>query len=291
MERLDNYAIALCLYLFKGNTLSINTVPYEMLPDDISDYFGSLRAYLAVEQLGLFQIQRYGNYCDVSVDKRRLEELKKGLVDYTNLMIKDKLDSSRNVLAWKNELKSFIDKVKSTRYNLQSYNVTVNDMHIVLYGLMQELFELKRIDIIPDEVVSSFYNRDTSGEVEGGDVTDFYKQLEVHCTVNIKTFINQITQKKQKTSSKNLTPKDSKLYQLIRRRSYHADNNISLKDQIDIYGNDEYKPYKTEPSLKEATRRINRYYENKYNVNHLFISKIKGEDYLYKVKYAESDKE
>lgn len=291
MIRLDNNAIALCLYLLNGNILSINTVPYETLPDDLHDYFDLLRVNLGVEQPALFKIQRHNGYCDVLVDKNRLDNLKKSLAEYSNLLIKDKLDSSRNVLTWKNELKSFIDKAKSSSYNLQSYNVTVKDIHIVLYGIMLGLFTLKRINIIPDKVVSCFYDRDTSGDVEGGDVTDFYKQFKVHCTIDIETFISsQITKKKHEKSYKTLAPKDKKLYQLIRRRSCCTDNTISLKDQIDIFGNDE-KPYKTEPSLKEAIRRINRYYEIKYSVKHLFISKIKGEDYLYEVKYAESDKE
>lgn len=291
MERLSNYAIALCLYFLNDNILSINTVPYETLPDDLHDYFDLLRVNLGVEQPALFEIQRHNGYCDVLVGRNRLDNLKKNLTKYNSLLIKDKLDSSRNVLTWKNELKAFINKAKSSGYNLQYYNVTVEDMHVVLYGLILGLFTLKHIDITPDEVVSCFYDRDTSGDVEGGDVTDFYKQLKVCCTVDIETFINKISQKKQKASNEKLTPKDSDLYKLIRRRSYHADNNISLKDQIDIYKNDDDKPYKTEPSLKETIKRINQYYKVKYNVKHLFVRKLRGEDYLYKVKYAENDKE
>lgn len=290
MERLDNYAIAFCLYFLNGNTLSLSTVPSNALPDDLHDYFDLLRANLGVKLPALFQIQRNNDYCDVFVNSSRFDELKKSLTEYTNLLIEDKLDSSRNVLAWKNKLKAFIDKAKSSGYNLQSYNVTVKDIHVVLYGLMLELFTLKHIDIIPDEVVSSFYGRDTSGDVEGGDVKDFYKQFKVRCIVDIETFINQITQKKPESTNKTLSSKDSKLYQHILRRSHHIDCNISLKDQIDLFGNDEDKPYKTEPSLKQAILRINNYYKDKYSVGYLFIRKIKGEDYLYRVKYAESDK-
>lgn len=287
MERLDNYAIAFCLYFLNGNTLSLSTVPSDALSDDLHDYFDLLRANLGVKLPALFQIQRYNGYCDVFVNSSRFDELKKSLTEYTNLLIEDKLDSSRNVLAWKNKLKAFIDKAKSSGYNLQSYNVTVKDIHVVLYGLMLEVFELKHIDIIPDEVVSSFYNRDTSGDVEGGDVTDFYKQLEVHCTVDIETFISK-QNKKNVNSSSAFTAQEDWLYKYICDKTGHASCSIPM--QLELIDPDQSEPntFPNFKSFKQAYHRLNKRYESKYGVKP-FVKKVKNED-LFRITFAKNDK-
>lgn len=287
MERLDNYAIALCLYLLNGNMLDFGFAPYGDVAENIQIYFNMLQNNLGVEEPKLFQLLCLGSSCCVTVESNKRELLKKSLVEYNNLLIKDKLYSSTNVLTWENELKSFINKAKSSGYNLQSYCVTVDDIHIVLYGLMQELFTLKHIYIIPDEALFCFYERDTSGDIVGGDVTDFYKQLKVHCTIDIKTFISK-QNKKNVNKSSAFTAQEDWFYKYICDKTGHKSCLIPM--QFELIDPDQSKPntFQNFKSFKQAYHRLNKRYTNKYGVEQ-FVKKVRNED-LFKITFAKNDK-
>lgn len=285
MERLDNYSIALCLYLLEGKVLSINTTIFETLAEDLHDYFDLLRYNLGAEQPDLFKLEYHQAYCDVLVEDTRSIELKELLTKYVDVLIKDKLTSKSNVFSWKNELKAFINKAKSSDCNLKSYNVTVKDMHVVLYGLMQDLFKLQHIDITPDEVVPCFYHRDTSGDVECGDVSKFHECLKVTCALDVSAFMNKQS-KKNTTHSPNSTKEDW-LYKYICEKTGRVSTSIPM--QFELVDPDQTKPntYPTFQSLKMSYKRLNERYEKKYGVKH-FVKKVKNED-LFRIDFAKND--
>lgn len=132
MNRLDNYAITLCLYFFEGYKLTLETTTFDNLAEDLHGYFESLRAFLDIKEPNLFQVEQYDVCYDVTLSSNRKNELREHLTKYVELLAKDELISKSNVLSWKNELKTFINKAKTSGYNLKSYNVTVDDMHVVL---------------------------------------------------------------------------------------------------------------------------------------------------------------
>lgn len=285
MERLDNYSIALCLYLLKGNTLYINTTVFETLPDDLHDYFDLLRSYLGAEQPALFKLERYNEHCDVILDKTRKKELKELLTKYVDDLVKDKLESRSNVLSWKNELKAFVNKAKASGYNMKSYNVSVEDMHVVLYGLIQNIFKLNHIDIIPDEVVPCFYDRDTSGDVESGDVSKFYECLKVSCTVDVSTFMNKQTQKNTKHSPN--STKEDWLYKYICEATGRVSTSIPMQFKLIDVDQSEPNTYPNLESFKMSYNRLNKRYYDKYGVKH-FVKKVKNED-LFRITFAKND--
>ena len=284
MKRMENYAVALCLYLLEGNTLSINTTAFETLPDDLHDYLDLLRYNLGAEP-ALFKIERYSGYCDIMLEKTRQNELKELLTKYVDSLVKNNLDSINNVLSWNIELKEFVDSAKGSGYNLKSYNVAIDDMHVVLHGLMQNIFTLKRINIIPDEVVPSFYNRDISGDVENGDISRFHDCLKVECTVDISTFMNKQNQKNS-THSPNSTKEDF-LYRYICEKTGRVSTSIPM--QFELIDVDQAKPntYPNFQSLKMSYNRLNKLYEKKYGVKH-FVKKVKNED-LFRIIFAQND--
>ena len=287
MERLDNYSIALCLYLLKGNVLCINTTVFETLQDDLHHYFDSLRSYLGAEP-ALFKLERYNGHCNVLVEKARRKELKDLLAKYVDMLVIDKLTCRSNVLSWKNELKEFVARAKNSGYNLKTYNVTVDDMHVILYGFTQEKFELNKIDIIPDEVVPCFYDRDTSGDVENGDISKFHECLKVNCTIDLSACINNQDNEKRKYT---LSGKTLWLYKYIRKNSYGIDCEISLEHLVG--SKEDNKPYPTNSALKQALKRINDYYKDKYSTTILFVSKIKNGKTRFScdIKYAQDDEQ
>lgn len=285
MERLDNYSIALCLYLLEGNTLSINTTVFETLPDDLHDYFDLLRYNLGTEQPALFKLNRYNGYCDITLDKTREKEIKELLTKYVDELVKDNLESTDNVLSWKTELKAFVDKAKASGYNMKSYNVSVEDMHVILYGFIQNILKLNHIDIIPDEVVPYFYDRDTSGDVESGDVSKFYECLKVSCTVDISTYINKQTKKNTKHSPN--STKEDWLYKYICQKTGRVNTYISM--QFELIDPDQTKPntYPNFQSLKMSYNRLNKRYEKKYGIKH-FVKKVKNEN-NFRITFAKND--
>lgn len=182
-------------------------------------------------------------------------------------------------------MKAFINKAKSSDYNLKSYNVTVEDMHVVLFGLMQDLFKLLNIDIISEEVVPSFYHRDTAGDVENGDVSKFYECLKVTCTLDISTFMNK-QNKKNTTYSPNSTKEDL-LYKYICEMTGHISTSIPM--QFELIDPDRTRPntYPNFQSLKMSYKRLNERYERKYGVKY-FVRKVKNED-LFRITFAQND--
>ena len=121
---------------------------------------------------------------------------------------------------------------------MKSYNVSVEDMHVVLYGFIQNILKLNHIDIIPDEVVPYFYDRDTSGDVESGDVSKFYECLKVSCTVDISTYINKQTKKNTKHSPN--STKEDWLYKYICKKTGRVNTYISM--QFELIDPDQTKP-------------------------------------------------
>lgn len=239
MYRLDNHTIALYLYLLEDKKLSIETTYFCDLADDLHEYFDILRARLDINEPGVVNIKPYSTCCDVTLNSNRKDELREHLTKYVELLTKDELISENNVLSWKNELKTFINNAKNSGYNLKSYNVTVKDMHVVLYGLMQNLFMLKRIDIIPDEIVYCFYSRNASGDAEEVHVENFYNQLKVSCTVDIESYINKQNKKNVNTSSA-FTVQEDWLYNYICKKTGHSDCSIPM--QFELIDIDQDKP-------------------------------------------------
>lgn len=152
---------------------------------------------------------------------------------------------------------------------------------------MQNLFKLKRIDIVPDEIVTSFFCRTASGEVENGGETNFYRQLNVSCTVDIESYINKQNKKNVNTSSAFTTQEDW-LYRYICKKTGHVSTSIPM--QFELIDVDQTKPH-TFPnieSFKQACYRLNKRYEKKYGLKP-FIKKVKNED-LFRISFAKDDK-
>lgn len=288
MYRLHNHAIALYLYLLEDKKLSIETSPSCNLADDLHDYFDILRALLGINEPGVVKIEPYDNCCDVTLNSNRKDELREHLTKYVELLTKDELTSENNVLSWKNELKTFINNAKNSGYNLKSYNVAVEDMQVILYGLTQNLFMLKSIGIIPDEIVDSFFSRNTSGEAEEVHVEDFYRQLKVSCTVDIESYINK-QNKKNVNASSAFTTQEDWLYNYICQKTGRKDCSIPM--QFELIDVDQTKPntFRNFEALKQACYRLNKRYKQIYNVKS-FVKKVKNED-LFRITFAPNDKD
>lgn len=287
MERLDNYSIALCLYFLKGNTLSIDcSTPDIMdLKEDLFHYFDVIRYSIGAKPK-LFNITLFNTSCSISVSNR-LDELRQCLTDYVDDLTKNKLESSVNVLAWKQEYNKFIAKVKSSGYNLQSYNATLEDMHVILYGVISDIFALKRIDIIPNDNFEPFGTRTIDNDVDCADGSGLYKQLQMICTIDIESYINKQSKDNQEKTL-NISGKTEILYRIIRKRAHGEDCLITLGDLVGLEDN---HLFKSETAMRQAIKRINDYYASKYTTKVLFVSKRRDEsDYTCRISYAPDDK-
>lgn len=288
MERLDNYAIAICIYFMAGNVLDVNKTAFPEILDDLNAYFFGLQSKLSTSETELFNIEAYLSYYRISLGKEKQKELQELLTNYVDELEKDKLKSNDNILSWKNELKAFVKKVKASEYNLKSYNVAIEDMHVILYGIIRNLFILNCIEIglYDDEVIVPFLTRDSSGDVVGKDVSKFYDSLQVSCNVNISSFMNK--QNKKNATHSPYPTKEDWLYKYICEKTGGISSSIPM--QFELIDVDRTKPntYPNFQSFKQSYNRLNKRYEQKYGVKY-FVKKVKNED-LFQITFAKNDK-
>lgn len=290
LYRLNNYALAMCLYLLNGHTLNFSTNVPEidiLLREDLLHYFDYVRFSIGAEAR-LFEVAHSHDYCSVRVARGREKDLKQCLNNYAEAMVKNNLESSENVLTWKNELKAFVDKIKTSGFNPKSYNAEIDEMHIILYGVTQELFTLKELRVILNEEFMNFGTRTPEGDVDCGDGSEFHEQMDIHCNVDVSLMVNKNSEAEKEDNTR-LTDKPLLLYRIILRRSYHNSCDITLGD---LFGDEKEHLFPSFSAMKMAIGRINKYYKAKYNVNYLFVSKVKNtSNHLYRITYAENDNE
>lgn len=289
MERLDNYAIALCIYFMAGNVLDVSKTAFPGISEDLNAYFFGLQSKLSTSKTELFDVKDVlGLYCRIPLERDRQKELQELLTNYVDELEKDNLKSNDNILSWQNELKAFVKKAKTSEYNLKSYNVSIEDMHVTLYGIIQNLFTLNRIEIglYDGDIIPTFLIRDTSGDVIGEDVSKFYDSLQIRCNVDISSFINKQENKK---NNYNISGKTLLLYKKIRNFTNGYDSEIPLENFIGE--KEDGNPYQSENSLKQAIYRINNYYKATYSTTTPFISKIRNGQTRFscKITYAPND--
>lgn len=160
-------------------------------------------------------------------------------------------------------------------------------MHVVLYGLMQNLFMLKRIDIILDEIVYCFYGRNAAGDAEEVHLENFYNQLKVSCTVDIESYINKQNKKNVNTSSA-FTAQEDWLYNYICQKTGHSGCSIPMQFELIDIDQDKPNTFRNFEALKQACYRLNKRYERKYGVKS-FVKKVRNED-LFRITFAQNDK-
>jgi hypothetical protein len=302
-RRLNNYSIALCLYFLRDKYITPKTNvssqdilsclyfdPYLpdsdiLLKEDLFHYFDVLRSCLETN-LKLFNVEYNGLCCIVRVTRGYEEKLEQCLNNYVNALIEDELDSSENRFSWQKELKVFINKVKKSEFNLKSYNVAIEDMHVVLYGVLLKKFKLNRFEITPAEHFENFGTRTPEGLVACGDGSKFFEQLNVSCNIDLQTYINNLNKKNVNKSSA-FTSQEDWLYKYICDKTGYTSSSIPM--QFELIDPDQSKPntFKNFDSLKQAYHRLNKRYEKKYGVKN-FIKKVKNED-LFRITFAKND--
>lgn len=289
LYRLNNYALAMCLYLLNGHTLNFSTNVPEidiLLREDLLHYFDYVRFSIGAEAR-LFEVAHSHDYCSVIVARGREKELKQCLGHYVNALLKDDLYCSENVPSWKQDLRSFIDKAKTSGFNLKSYNVAIDDMHVILYGVIQKVFTLKNLNITTDEYFENFGTRTPEGDVDCGDGSEFHKQLKVHCTVDVETFISR-QNKKNTNSSDKFTNQEDWLYKYICEATGHVSTSIPMQFELIDVDQTEPNTFHNFNSLKQAYHRLNKRYFEKYGVKG-FVKKVKNED-LFRITFAKNDR-
>lgn len=272
-----------------GNVLDVSKTAFPGISEDLNAYFFGLQSKLSTSKTESFDVKDVlGLYCRISLERDRQKELQELLANYVDELEKDNLKSNDNILSWQNELKAFVKKAKTSEYNLKSYNVSIEDMHVTLYGIIQNLFTLNRIEIglYDGDIIPTFLIRDTSGDVIGEDVSKFYDSLQIRCNVDISSFINK---QENKTNNYNISGKTLLLYKKIRNFTNGYDSEIPLENFISE--KEDGKPYQSENSLKQAIYRINNYYKATYSTTTPFISKIRNGQTRFscKITYAPND--
>lgn len=289
MERLDNYAIALCIYFMAGNVLDVSKTAFAEISDDLNAYFFGLQSKISTSKTELFDVKDVlGLYCRISLERDRQKELQELLANYVDELEKDNLKSNDNILSWQNELKAFVKKAKTSEYNLKSYNVSIEDMHVALYGIIRNLFTLNRIEIglYDGDIIPTFLIRDTSGDVIGEDVSQFYDSLQVRCNVDISSYMDK--QNKKNATHSPYPTKEDWLYKYICKKTGGISSSIPM--QFELIDVDRTKPntYPNFQSFKQSYSRLNKRYEQKYGVKY-FVKKVKNED-LFRITFAKNDK-
>lgn len=289
LNRLNNYSVALCLYLLEGNHLGFEiNVPVQdvLLREDLFHYFDYIRYNIGAE-LGLFEVEQSSNYCSVKVARGREKELGQCLGHYVNALLKDELDCSENVPSWKQDLKLFIDKAKTSGFNLKSYNVAIDDMHVVLYGVIQKMFTLKNLNITNTEYFENFGTRTPEGDVDCGDGSEFHKQLDIRCNVDVAAFISR-QNKKNTNSSDKFTNQEDWLYKYICDATGHVSCSIPMMFELIDVDQTKSNTFSNFKSFKQAYYRLNDRYEAKYGVRPL-VDKVRNED-LFRITFAKNDR-